>query len=214
MGCLYRKGIATQVTPTSCFFWKRKKARETLKKNKGFPEGPARHLDASLQKLTPHCPAAIFHSQPPSPNCLLKCLQNCLSPTREDFFACVKIAPAVWVIARQLSGKNCLAAMFAARQCLPLWALWAFSSRNTKNPWKEGTNAQTRKEHRKNETSNEIESWCFQAFFVPLKGFTSVASQGEEYENTRAFLNLWFAKPMVCKRIASHENDESRKRRK
>ena len=31
------------------------------------PEGPARHLDASRQKLTPHCLAAIFDSQLPSP---------------------------------------------------------------------------------------------------------------------------------------------------
>ena len=30
------------------------------------PEGPARHLDASRQKLTPHCLAAIFDSQLPS----------------------------------------------------------------------------------------------------------------------------------------------------
>ena len=31
------------------------------------PEGPARHLDASRQKLTPRCLAAIFDSQLPSP---------------------------------------------------------------------------------------------------------------------------------------------------
>ena len=31
-----------------------------------YPEGPARHLDASRQKLPPHCLAAIFDSQLPS----------------------------------------------------------------------------------------------------------------------------------------------------
>ena len=37
-----------------------------------FPEGPARHLDASRQNLTPHCLAAIFDSQIPSPKLSLK----------------------------------------------------------------------------------------------------------------------------------------------
>ena len=36
------------------------------------PEGPARHLDASRQKLTPHCLAAIFDSQLPSPKLSLR----------------------------------------------------------------------------------------------------------------------------------------------
>ena len=36
------------------------------------PEGPARYLDASRQKLTPHCLAAIFDSQLPSPKLSLK----------------------------------------------------------------------------------------------------------------------------------------------
>ena len=51
----------------------------------------------------------------PRPNCLLKCLPNCLSPTVEDIFSSFKSAPVVRVIARQLSGKNCLAAIFASR---------------------------------------------------------------------------------------------------
>ena len=51
----------------------------------------------------------------PRPNCLLKCLPNCLSPTREDIFSSFKIAHVVRVIARQLSGKHCLAAIFASR---------------------------------------------------------------------------------------------------
>ena len=32
-----------------------------------FPEGPARQIDVSRQKLTPHCLEAIFDSQLPSP---------------------------------------------------------------------------------------------------------------------------------------------------
>ena len=51
-----------------------------------IPEGLARHLDASRQKLTPHCLAAIFDSQLPSPRYLLKCLPNCLFPAREGIF--------------------------------------------------------------------------------------------------------------------------------
>ena len=39
---------------------------------KDFPRGPARHLDALRQKLTPHCLAAIFDSQLPSPKLSLK----------------------------------------------------------------------------------------------------------------------------------------------
>ena len=40
------------------------------------------------------------------PNCLLKCLPNCLSPTREGFLSSFKINPAVRVIARQVRDKN------------------------------------------------------------------------------------------------------------
>ena len=51
----------------------------------------------------------------PRPNCLLKCLPNCLFPTREGFLSSFKINPAVRVIARQVRDKNCLAAIFAPR---------------------------------------------------------------------------------------------------
>ena len=51
----------------------------------------------------------------PRPNCLLKCLPNCLSPTREGFLSSFKINPAVRVIARQVRDINCLAAIFAPR---------------------------------------------------------------------------------------------------
>ena len=43
-----------------------------FRQRKSSPEGPARHLDASRQKLTPHCLAAIFDSQLPSPKLSLK----------------------------------------------------------------------------------------------------------------------------------------------
>ena len=51
----------------------------------------------------------------PRPDCLLKCLPNCFSPTREGFLSSFKINPAVRVIARQVRDKNCLAAIFAPR---------------------------------------------------------------------------------------------------
>ena len=60
----------------------------------------------SRQFLTHNCP---------HPNCLLKCLPNCLFPTREGFLSSFKINPAVRVIARQVRDKNCLAAIFAPR---------------------------------------------------------------------------------------------------
>ena len=44
--------------------------------------------------------------------------------TREDIFPCFKIAPVVREIARQLSGKNCLAAIFASRHQDASPALW------------------------------------------------------------------------------------------
>ena len=57
----------------------------------------------------------FFTHNYPRPNCLLKCLPNCLSPTREGFSSSFKINPAVRVIARQVRDKNCLAAIFAPR---------------------------------------------------------------------------------------------------
>ena len=52
-----------------------------------YPEGPARHLDASRQKLTPHCLAAIFDSQLPSPKLSPKMPPKLPLPhTRGHFF--------------------------------------------------------------------------------------------------------------------------------
>ena len=45
----------------------------------------------------------------------IKCLPNCLFPRREGFLSSFKINPAVRVTARQVRGKNCLAAFFAPR---------------------------------------------------------------------------------------------------
>ena len=81
----------------------------------GNPEVPARQIDVSRQKLSPHCLEAILTRSYPRPNCLLKCLPNCLFPTREGFLSSFKINPAVRVIARQVRDKNCLAAIFAPR---------------------------------------------------------------------------------------------------
>ena len=67
----------------------------------------------------------------PRPNCLLKCLPNCLSPTREGFLSSFKITPAVRVIPRQVRDKNCLAAIFAPRhQSVSSGPLGSFFSKN------------------------------------------------------------------------------------
>ena len=79
------------------------------------PEGPARHLDASRQKLSPHCREAIFDSQLPSPKFPLKMPPELPLPHKRGLFFFSKIAPAVRVIAWQLSGKNCLAAILASQ---------------------------------------------------------------------------------------------------
>ena len=71
-----------------------------------FSRGERRENTVSRQFLTRNYPR---------PKCLLKCLQNCLSPTREGIFSSFKITPAVRVTARQLRDKNCLAAIFAPR---------------------------------------------------------------------------------------------------
>ena len=82
-----------------------------------YAESPARHLNASRQKLTPHCLAAIFDSQLPSPKLSLKMPPKSIaSPlTREGFFSCLKIGPAVRVIPRQLSGHKMSLGNFASR---------------------------------------------------------------------------------------------------
>ena len=62
------------------------------------PEGPARHLDVSRQKLSPHFLETIFDSQLPSPklNCLLNASQT-VSPHKRRVFFLFQIAPAVRV---------------------------------------------------------------------------------------------------------------------
>ena len=51
-----------------------------------YPEGLARHLDASRQKLTPHCLAAIFDSQLPSPKLSLKMPPKLPLPHKRGLF--------------------------------------------------------------------------------------------------------------------------------
>ena len=81
-----------------------------------LPEGPARQIDVSRQKLSPHCPDAIFDSQLPSPKLSPKMPPKLSLPHKRGlFFSSFKINPAVRVIARQVRGKNCPAAMFAPR---------------------------------------------------------------------------------------------------
>ena len=80
-----------------------------------IPEGPARRLDASRQKLTPYCLAAIFDSQLPSPELSLKMPPRLPLPHKRGHLSSFKIDPVVRVTARQLSSKNCLAAIFASR---------------------------------------------------------------------------------------------------
>ena len=64
------------------------------KEEKLSPEGPARHLDTSQQKLTPHCLAAIFDSQLPSPKLSLKMPPKIASPPQERvFFLFQKLTP-------------------------------------------------------------------------------------------------------------------------
>ena len=80
------------------------------------PEGPARQIDVSRQKLSPHCLEAIFDFAITLAQIVsLNASQNCLSPTREGFLSSFKINPAVRVIARQVRDKNYLAAIFAPR---------------------------------------------------------------------------------------------------
>ena len=62
-----------------------RRAPDTFKSSRR-PEGPARHLDASRQKLTPHCLVAIFDSQLPSPKLSLQMPPKLPLPTREGFF--------------------------------------------------------------------------------------------------------------------------------
>ena len=53
-------------------FWRRAHLTRAEMLSTWNPEGPARHLDASRQKFTPHCLAAILDSQLPSPKLSLK----------------------------------------------------------------------------------------------------------------------------------------------
>ena len=75
----------------------------------------ALRVNASRQKLTPHCLATIFDSRFPSPKLSLKLPPKLPLPHKTGHFFCFRIAPAVRAIMRQLRGNNCLAAIFASR---------------------------------------------------------------------------------------------------
>ena len=78
-----------------------------------YPEGPARHLNALRQKLTPNCRVTTFDAQLSSPESSLRCPPPKIAshPQERELFSAFKMAPAVRAIARQLSGKSCLAAL-------------------------------------------------------------------------------------------------------
>ena len=69
-----KQGLEGQGSGTESAMLHRESGDSESCDSQGFPnpEGPARHLDASRQKLTPHCLAAIFDSQLPSPEVSLK----------------------------------------------------------------------------------------------------------------------------------------------
>ena len=71
----------------------------------GYPEAPARHLDVSRQKLTPHCLATILASQLPSPKLSPKMPPKLFLTHKRGHFSSFKITPTVRVIARQLRDK-------------------------------------------------------------------------------------------------------------
>ena len=73
----------------NCLKITRKKARNVSKNVKALsccPEGPARHLDVSGQKLSPHCLETIFDSQLPSPKSSSKMPPKLSSPPQERAF--------------------------------------------------------------------------------------------------------------------------------
>ena len=81
-----------------------------------FPEGPARHLDASRQKLTPHCLAAIFDLQLPSPKLSLKMPPKFPLPHKRGLFFFFHNCPAVRVI-----GGAILVVRIARPTSLAIW---------------------------------------------------------------------------------------------
>ena len=120
----------------------------------------------------------------PRPNCLLKCLPNCLSPTREGFLSSFKINPAVRVIARRVREKNCLAAnfcpatsiclfwptgFFPCQELLVFLSVFPFFSREFRG-------------------SVEIKYPCF--FFVVFLAFSRVHAKGVVLSETACFCLL------------------------
>ena len=68
------------------------KQKITVKKI-GFPEGPARQLDVSRQKLTPHCLETIFDSQLPSPKLSPQVPHKFSTPQERAFSLLSKLPP-------------------------------------------------------------------------------------------------------------------------
>ena len=86
-------------------------------KHKRYPEGPARHLDVSRQKVSPHCLETIFDSQLPSPKLSPKMRPKLSLPHKRGFLPLSKLpcGEGSCETIFRLKDKYCLAAIFASR---------------------------------------------------------------------------------------------------
>ena len=65
------------------------------------------------------------------------------------------------------------------------------------------------RESRHQRTGEKCQFCGLSADFVQFSLILGPVSVGEPNFSFRAFLNQWFAKPMVCMRVAFHANDEN-----
>ena len=90
-----------------------------------YPEGPARHLDASRQKLTPHCLAAIFDSQLPSPKLSHKMPPKLPLPHNRGHFFLFQNCPRGEGNCAAIERQKIVSRQFLPRGIkMPLRALW------------------------------------------------------------------------------------------
>ena len=82
----------------------------------------------------PNCLAAFLTRNYPHPNCLLECLRNCLSPTREDFFCLFQTCACG---EGNCAGNFCLAAFrcLSGPSAKPLEGQFANQRRKTGHFW-------------------------------------------------------------------------------
>ena len=80
------------------------------------PRGPLRDILMSRSKNDlPTVSRKFLTRNCPRPNCLLKCLRNCLSPTRDGFLPLSNFPSWSGQFARQLRDNDCLRAIFVLR---------------------------------------------------------------------------------------------------